>query len=78
MSLIPCRECGRIVSDQAEICPQCGIPTPDCRIHAARSRPLGWIVHLLLSPLYGALGCYGGCFLYFLVALLIAIIAATL
>jgi uncharacterized membrane protein YvbJ len=26
MSLVPCPECGKIVSDQAFICPHCGYP----------------------------------------------------
>lgn len=26
--LIPCRECGREISDQAESCPHCGLPDP--------------------------------------------------
>jgi hypothetical protein len=28
MALVPCRECGKEVSDQAEKCPNCGISTP--------------------------------------------------
>jgi len=28
MALKPCRECGREVSDQAEVCPNCGIKGP--------------------------------------------------
>ena len=28
MALVPCRECGKEVSDQAEKCPYCGISTP--------------------------------------------------
>jgi len=28
MALVPCRECGKEVSDQAESCPYCGIKTP--------------------------------------------------
>jgi hypothetical protein len=28
MALVPCRECGKEVSDQAETCPNCGIKTP--------------------------------------------------
>jgi DNA-directed RNA polymerase subunit RPC12/RpoP len=28
MALVPCRECGKEVSDKAEACPYCGIKTP--------------------------------------------------
>jgi|GEM_PF-2245322 len=28
MALVPCRECGKEVSDQADACPYCGIKTP--------------------------------------------------
>ena len=28
MALVPCRECGKEVSDEAEVCPSCGIKTP--------------------------------------------------
>jgi DNA-directed RNA polymerase subunit RPC12/RpoP len=28
MALVPCRECGKEVSEQAEACPYCGIKTP--------------------------------------------------
>jgi hypothetical protein len=28
MALVPCRECGKEVSDQADSCPNCGIKTP--------------------------------------------------
>jgi hypothetical protein len=28
MALVPCRECGKEVSDQAQTCPYCGIKTP--------------------------------------------------
>ena len=28
MALVPCRECGKEVSDQAKTCPYCGIKTP--------------------------------------------------
>lgn len=28
MALVPCRECSREISDQAEACPHCGIPDP--------------------------------------------------
>ena len=28
MALVPCRECGKEVSDAAEACPYCGIKTP--------------------------------------------------
>lgn len=27
MALIPCEECGRPISDRANACPQCGVPT---------------------------------------------------
>ena len=26
MALIACKECGKEISDQAKICPQCGVP----------------------------------------------------
>jgi hypothetical protein len=31
MALVPCRECGKEVSDQAESCPNCGIKTPSAK-----------------------------------------------
>lgn len=31
MALVPCRECGKEVSDQAESCPYCGIKTPSAK-----------------------------------------------
>ena len=31
MALVPCRECGKEVSDQAEKCPYCGIKTPSAK-----------------------------------------------
>jgi DNA-directed RNA polymerase subunit RPC12/RpoP len=33
MALVPCRECGKEVSDQAESCPYCGIKTPSAKRH---------------------------------------------
>ena len=26
MALVPCKECGKEVSDKAKVCPQCGVP----------------------------------------------------
>jgi ribosomal protein L37E len=34
MSLVPCRECGREVSTEAQTCPQCGVPFPTRRTAA--------------------------------------------
>ena len=31
MALVPCRECGKEVSDKAEKCPYCGIKTPSAK-----------------------------------------------
>lgn len=38
MALVKCRECGQQVSDQAEVCPHCGIKSP-ARIPASTSSP---------------------------------------
>jgi hypothetical protein len=42
MALIPCVECGRVVSDRAPACPQCGCPTTspaDTRLAPANRSP---------------------------------------
>lgn len=31
MALVPCRECGQAVSDEARTCPSCGVPDPTGR-----------------------------------------------
>jgi DNA-directed RNA polymerase subunit RPC12/RpoP len=33
MALVPCRECGKEVSDAAKVCPYCGIKTPSKKRH---------------------------------------------
>ena len=33
MALVPCRECGKEVSDEAKVCPYCGIKTPSKKRH---------------------------------------------
>jgi predicted nucleic acid-binding Zn ribbon protein len=48
MALVPCRECGKEVSDQAEACPFCGIKTPSKK---KRQRNLIITVVLVLAAI---------------------------
>ena len=48
MALVPCRECGKEVSDQAEACPYCGIKTPSKK---KRQRNLIITVVLVLAAI---------------------------
>lgn len=47
MALVPCRECGKEVSDAAEKCPYCGISTPS-KTRRQRKLIITGIVLLLL------------------------------
>ena len=37
MALVPCRECGKEVSEEAKICPNCGVKTPSKKRHQIRT-----------------------------------------
>lgn len=52
MALVPCRECGKEVSDQAESCPYCGIKTPSAKRRKIKLAIRALILILVLSILF--------------------------
>lgn len=54
MALVPCRECGKEVSEEAKICPNCGVKTPSKKRH---QRGLYLTIAIVLTFLAG--GAYG-------------------
>ena len=53
MALVPCRECGKEVSDQAEACPYCGIKTPSKEKRKKKLITTTITIVLVLSLLIG-------------------------
>ena len=53
MALVPCRECGKEVSEQAEACPYCGIKTPSKKKRQRNLIITTVITVLVLSLLIG-------------------------
>lgn len=51
MALVPCRECGKEVSDQAESCPNCGIKTPSAKRRKIKLAITALVVVVVLSVL---------------------------
>ena len=49
MALVPCRECGKEVSDAAERCPNCGISTPSKKRRQIKLATTLLIVLLILG-----------------------------
>lgn len=49
MALVPCAECGALISDQARTCPVCGRPGP-ARGMAPEER-IGWLVAFIVVAL---------------------------
>ena len=49
MALVPCRECGKEVSDQAQTCPNCGIKTPSKKAHQRKMIVTGVVILLIVS-----------------------------
>ena len=55
MSLMECPDCGNQVSDKAVSCPKCGFPVSGTADPAA-GESRSWIVAMILSAFWGALG----------------------
>ena len=51
MALVPCRECGKEVSEEAKVCPNCGVKTPSKKRH---QRGLYIMIAVLLTFVGGA------------------------
>lgn len=49
MALVPCRECGKEVSDAAEKCPHCGISTPSKKRRQVRLAITALVILLVLG-----------------------------
>lgn len=49
MALVPCRECGKEVSDAAEKCPYCGISTPSKQRRQMKLVITGIVILLLIG-----------------------------
>lgn len=57
MALINCHECGKQVSDTAQICPNCGAP-----VRATQQRILKWnLTVLAIGMVLMIIIGYGGC-----------------
>jgi hypothetical protein len=64
MALKPCRECNKVVSDQAEVCPNCGINGPVENLVANLPPPQGRADDIILTManvvITGTLAKFGG------------------
>ena len=50
MALLPCSECGALISDQARSCPVCGKPGPKQDAMPPEQR-IGWLVVFIVVAL---------------------------
>ena len=49
MAMAPCRECGKEVSEQAKVCPNCGVKTPSARRHKMRTYMTAGLATVILG-----------------------------
>lgn len=72
MALIKCKGCGRMVSDQAEICPQCGINLKK----EMPEQQSSWEAAPQYNQSYSSRGGNNNTLLYIIIAVLVVIIVA--
>ena len=56
MALVPCRECGKEVSDEAKACPNCGLEDPGKEEFSFKTNPIYYILGFLTLAAIGYSG----------------------